>query len=148
MSTWCCCRQSSPASSSGRPDYPSPFANSASRQFSIDLLSPMPTPNMASSPLHSPGGTSLGRGLDDSPAISGTSWMSQRAASVNSTASVVSVLLPKHMGRLRFIHADLFLFACAGLDSNILTMYTCMYACMQMLGRVCGSELQMRTICR
>ena len=57
----------------------------------------MPTPNMASSPLHSPGGTSLGRGLDDSPAISGTSWMSQRAASVNSPASVVSVLLPKHM---------------------------------------------------
>ena len=54
----------------------------------------MPTPSMTPSPLTTPGGRSLGRGLDDSPAISGTSANSQSAGAFDSPALVVSALLP------------------------------------------------------
>lgn len=70
--TWliktCACRQSSPASSSGIPEYGTP---SRSQSF-MDMLSPMATPSDASSPLCTPGGRALGRGLDESPCISGS----------------------------------------------------------------------------
>ncbi|KAL0030112.1 hypothetical protein WJX79_008475 [Trebouxia sp. C0005] len=78
-------RHSSPASSSGMPEYTSPFVSSASRHpFFTDMLSSMSTPNMSSSPLTSPRGRPLGRGLDDSPAISGTSGDSRCAAPLDS----------------------------------------------------------------
>lgn len=38
----------------------------------MDMLSPMATPSTASSPLYTPGGRALGRGLDESPCISGS----------------------------------------------------------------------------
>ena len=60
-------RQSSPASSGGVPDFGTP---SRSQSF-MDLLSPMGTPLPGSSPLLTPGGRALGRGLDESPCISG-----------------------------------------------------------------------------
>ena len=52
---------------------------------------------MSSSPLTSPGGRPLGRSLDDSPAISGTSGDSRRAAPLDSGEVVVSVNVADHM---------------------------------------------------
>ncbi|KAL0027195.1 hypothetical protein WJX77_002236 [Trebouxia sp. C0004] len=78
-------RHSSPASSSGVPEYTSPLVSSASRHpFFTEMLSSMSTPIMSSSPLTSPGGRPLGRGLDDSPAISGTSGDSRCTAPLDS----------------------------------------------------------------
>ena len=57
------CRQSSPASSSGTPGHSQSF---------MDMLSPMAAPSTATSPLCTPGGRALGRGLDESPCISGS----------------------------------------------------------------------------
>ncbi|KAL0048243.1 hypothetical protein WJX82_010954 [Trebouxia sp. C0006] len=85
-------RHSSPASSSGMPEYTSPLVSSASRHpFFTDMLASMSTPNMSSSPLTSPGGRPLGRGLDDSPAISGTSGDSRRTSPLDSGEVVSGV---------------------------------------------------------
>lgn len=85
-------RQSSPASSGGVPDFGTP---SHSQSF-MDLLSPMANPLSGSSPLLTPGGRALGRGLDDSPCISSSCGLAfgGRAGSGNdSPASVVSRLM-------------------------------------------------------
>lgn len=80
------------------PEYTSPLVSSASRHpLFTDMLSSLSTPNMSSSPLTSPGGRPLGRGLDDSPAISGTSGDSRRTAPLDSGEVLVSVDLADHM---------------------------------------------------
>ena len=70
---------------------------SASRQSSLlDASSPLPYLNAGASPLLTPGGKSLGRGLDDSPAISSAST----ARHSMDAADLVRLSLPAHVAFL------------------------------------------------
>jgi len=89
------------------PEYTSPLVSR--HPFFTDMLASMSTPNMSSSPLTSPGGRPLGRGLDDSPAISGTSGDSRRTSTLDSGEVLVSVDLadrtfPRQHVRLHATH--------------------------------------------
>ena len=74
------------------PDNMSPLVTGTSRHSCFsELQSNVLTSSTAASPLTTPGGRSLGRGLDDSPCISGASADdSGRGVSLDSPAIVVS----------------------------------------------------------